>query len=125
MSMMPFSADERAFNREVGRLVKHWRMLRGYSQKGLAQRLGWHPTSIYNLEVGRATMRLYQVTALAAALDMPVQLFLKAPAAAPIEEDAKSVLPIAREMATLTQPARLALTQFVRAMRESNGAGHG
>jgi len=114
MAMTPFSAEEKAFNREIGALVKQWRLARGLTQEQLARRIGWTKSQVGNLETARAGVRLYQVSAVAKGLGLPLPVMLKQPAAAPIGEDGKVILPLARAFAQLPPRTRWLVSNLLR-----------
>jgi len=63
----------------VGSRIKHFRLLRGYSQEQLARRLNIKQEHVSRLELGRQGQRSLVILRIAAALDIkPWALFMTA-----------------------------------------------
>lgn len=64
---------------ELGRLVRQRRLARGWSQRALAEQIGWQQDAISKLELGEMWRINDEVVGrLAAALEMPASLLLEA-----------------------------------------------
>src|SRR5260370_36036757 len=66
-----------ALNRALGRLLAHFRKLRSYSQRELAQRVGVVQVVVSDYEVGKLRISAEVALRFAAALDVPIVVLLQ------------------------------------------------